>query len=161
LLTVPAGAGGLEMLASVNPGDLLTPACALCFAFHVIFLGRSSARHPFEQIGFLQVATAAVLMGLAAPGLETPRIVWSQRMIGTFLMIVLLGTALAFTVQAWAQQFISPTHTALILSLEPVFAWITSYVVLGERLGLRAGTGALLILAGLLVSEVLGQAETA
>jgi drug/metabolite transporter (DMT)-like permease len=160
LLTVPATAGGLSMWASMNPGDLLTLACAVCFAFHIIFLGRSSTRHPFAQIGFLQVATAAVLMGLAAPLLEEPRIVWSQRTIGTFLMVVLLGTAFAFTIQTWAQQFISPTHTALILSLEPVFAWITSYVVLGERLGFRAGTGALLILAGLLVSELRGGIET-
>jgi drug/metabolite transporter (DMT)-like permease len=74
--------------------------------------------------------------------------------ISAVLITCLLGTAAAFTIQAWAQQFISPTHTGLIFSLEPVFAWITSYVVLGERLGMRAGAGALLILAGVLVSEL-------
>jgi drug/metabolite transporter (DMT)-like permease len=59
-------------------------------------------------------------------------------------------------VQAWAQQFTPATHTALIFTLEPVFGWLTSYVVTGERLGIRAGAGALLIVAGILISEVLG-----
>ena len=59
--------------------------------------------------------------------------------------------------QGWAQQFTPPTHTALIFSLEPVFAWVTSYLLLGERLGLRRPAGAGLILAGVLISELLGQ----
>jgi drug/metabolite transporter (DMT)-like permease len=62
----------------------------------------------------------------------------------------------AFSIQACAQQFTPPTHTALIFALEPVFAWITSYVVLHERLGARASAGALLILAGVLLSELKG-----
>jgi drug/metabolite transporter (DMT)-like permease len=37
-----------------------------------------------------------------------------------------------------------------------VFGWLTSYVVTGERLGIRAGAGAVLIVAGILLSEVLG-----
>lgn len=156
LLTVPAGETSLANWASVNRGDLLTLACAVSFGFQIIFLGRATERHPFAQIGFLQIATAAVLMGLAAPILERPHIVWSSRVIWAIVITALLGTAAAFTIQAWAQQFTSPTHTALIFSLEPVFAWITSYFVLGERLGVRAGLGAILILAGVLISEVLG-----
>src|SRR5206468_7886069 len=81
---------------------------------------------------------------------------WSARVIWAIIITGALGTALAFTVQAWAQQFTAPTHTALIFALEPVFAWLTSYVVLGERLGLRPGTGAALILGGVLLSELKG-----
>ena len=156
LLTVPAGENAVGNWASVNRGDLLTLACAVSFGFQIIFLGRATERYPFAQIGFLQIATAAVLMGLAAPILERPHIVWSSRVIWAIVITALLGTAAAFTIQAWAQQFTSPTHTALIFSLEPVFAWITSYFALGERLGLRAGIGASLILAGVLISELLG-----
>ena len=160
LLTVPASKSGMANWASVNRGDLLTLACAVSFGFQIIFLGRAIERHSFAQIGFLQIATAAVLMGLTAPILEHPYVVWSSRVVWAILITGLLGTAAAFTIQAWAQQFTSPTHTALIFSLEPVFAWITSYVALGERLGLRAGFGALLILAGVLISELLGAAAS-
>ena len=156
LLTVPASQSGLGSWESVNRGDLLTLGCAISFGFQIIFLGRATERHPFAQIGFLQVATSAVLMGIAAPALEHPHIAWTSRVVWAIVITALLGTAAAFTIQAWAQQFTSPTHTALIFSLEPVFAWITSYVVLGERLGARAAIGALLILAGVLLSELLG-----
>ena len=158
LLTVPSGESGLGDWASVNRGDLLTLACAVSFGFQIIFLGRATTRYLFAQIGFLQIATAAVLMGFAAPLVERPHLVWSSRVLLAILITSLLGTAAAFTIQAWAQQFTSPTHTALIFSLEPVFAWLTSYLVLGERLGFRAGFGALLILAGVLISELLGSA---
>lgn len=161
LLTVPAGENGAGNWASVNRGDLLTLGCAVSFGFQIIFLGRATERHPFAQVGFLQIATAAVLMAFTVPILERPHLVWSQRVVWAILITSLLCTAAAFTIQSWAQQFTSPTHTALIFSLEPVFAWITSYVVLGERLGFRAGVGATLILAGVLISELLGSAAAA
>jgi drug/metabolite transporter (DMT)-like permease len=156
LLTVPASESALGNWNSVNRGDLLTLGCAVSFGFQIIFLGRATEKHPFAQIGFLQIAIAAVLMGFTAPLLEHPHITWNARVVWALAITSLLGTAAAFTIQAWAQQFTSPTHTALIFSLEPVFAWITSYVAVGERLGLRAGIGSGLILAGVLISELLG-----
>jgi drug/metabolite transporter (DMT)-like permease len=160
LMTVPAGVAGEEW-ASVNRGDLLTLACAFAFALHIIVLGRAMQRHAFQQIAVLQVTVCAVLMLVTAPLLEHPHVIWSQRVIWAIVITGLLGTAVAFSVQAWAQQFLAPTHTVLIFALEPVFAWLTSMAVLGERLGLRALAGAGLIMAGILVSELLGggQAE--
>jgi drug/metabolite transporter (DMT)-like permease len=158
LLTVPASQSGLGNWASVNRGDLLTLGCAVSFGFHIIFLGRATERHPFAQIGFIQIATAAVLMAFTVPVAESAHMVWSPAVIWALAITGLLGTAAAFTIQAWAQQFTSPTNTALIFSLEPVFAWLTSYIALGERLGGRAAAGALLILAGVLISELLGGA---
>ena len=156
LLSVPPSESVLGSWESINRGDLLTLGCAVSFAFQIIFLGRASKRHPVSQIGFLQIATAAVLTGITAPLLEQTHITLSSRVVWALVLTSLLATAAAFTIQAWAQQFVSPTQTALIFSLEPVFAWATSYVMLGERLGLRAGIGALLILVGVLISELLG-----
>jgi drug/metabolite transporter (DMT)-like permease len=66
----------------------------------------------------------------------------------------LLATALAFTVQAWAQQHTTATRTALIYSLEPVVAWLTSFWLMGEILSRRAVMGAVLILCGILIVEL-------
>ena len=159
LMTVPAHESGLADWASVNTGDLLTLACAVAFGFHIIFLGRATQRHPFAAIAFLQTATAAVLMFVTVPVVESAHVTWSTQVITAILVTGLLGTAVAFTIQAWAQQFTPPSHTALIFALEPVFAWLTSYVVLGERLGGRAALGATLILAGVLTSELKGTVE--
>jgi len=159
LMTVPGGRAGLADFANVNLGDLLTIGCAFSFAFHIIFLGHASQRFPFEQIAVLQVGTAAILMTVSAPLLEHPHFRPSATTIAAVLVTGVLCTAVAFTVQSWAQQFTPATHTALIFTTEPVFAWLTSFIYLKERLGLRAGVGALLILGGVLVSELLGQVE--
>ena len=157
LLTVPARQGNpLGDFASVNRGDLLTMGCAVSFGFQIIFLGVATRRHPFEQIAFLQTITAAALMFASVPVIEHPHMEFTPRLIAAVAITGLLGTAAAFTVQAWAQQFMAATNTALIFALEPVFAWITSFIVYGERLGWRAGLGAALILAGILTSELLG-----
>lgn len=158
LLTVPASAsgGGLGNFRSINLGDLLTLGCAISFGFQIIFLGRATQAHPFEQIAVLQIATAATLMFAMVGFIEQPHVIWSQRVIGAIVITGVFGTALAFTIQAWAQQFMPPTNTALVFALEPVFALVTSYVVLGEHFGLRSALGAAFILGGLLVSEVLG-----
>lgn len=155
-MTVPPGRQGLADFANVNLGDLLSIACAFGFAFQIILIGRASQRFPFEQIAVLQMATAALLTAIATPLVEQPHLQLSATVITAILVTGILGTAVAFTVQAWAQQFTPATHAALIFTLEPVFAWLTSFVVLNERLGMRAGAGALLILAGVLVSELLG-----
>ena len=157
LLTVPgARAGEFLDLASINRGDALSFVCAVAFAFQIIFLGRATRVHPFEPIAVLQIATASVLMWATVPVVEHAAIIWSTRVIAAILITGVLGTAAAFTIQAWAQQFTPPTHTALIFALEPVFAWITSYLVLKEHLGYRAGAGAALIIAGVLLSELKG-----
>ncbi|HVP51051.1 MAG TPA: DMT family transporter [Terriglobales bacterium] len=158
LLTVPSsGPGGF--FSGINKGDALTLGCAVTFAFQIIFMGRAMRSHAFEQIATLQACVAAVLMAASVPLLEKPHVVWSPRVVIAILVTALLGTAAAFTIQAWAQQFTPPTHTALIFVLEPVFAWASSYVLLGERLGTRAGLGALLIIAGVLLSELKGSAS--
>jgi drug/metabolite transporter (DMT)-like permease len=159
LMTVPASRQGLADFANVNRGDILSIGCAIAFAFQIVSLGRASQRFPFEQIAVLQIGTATVLMAITAPLLEQPHLKLSNTVIAAILVTGILGTAVAFTVQAWAQQFTPATHTALIFTLEPVFAWLTSFIYLHERLGLRAGAGALLILAGVLASELLGQVD--
>jgi drug/metabolite transporter (DMT)-like permease len=70
------------------------------------------------------------------------------------LVTGLLATALAFTIQAWAQQYTTSTRTGLIYMLEPVFAWITSYCIMGEGLSGRAAAGAALILGGVVLVEL-------
>jgi len=156
LVAVPGGPRG-EFLhfEGVNLGDVLTLGCAVAFAFHIILVGRMTQRHPFAQIVVVQMIVGAVLMAVSVPLLETAFVQWSRQVVWALAVTSVFATVVAFVVQAWAQQFTPPTHTALIFALEPVFALMTSYVVLGERLGWRAGAGAGLILAGVLVSELL------
>jgi len=151
--------GGMALMTlretlTMNRGDLLTVCCALCYAAHILALSRYSATASIEWLSTGQSAVSALLAWSLFRWMETPHIRWTP---STWIAIVvtgLLATAVAFTLQSWAQRYASSTRTALIFMLEPVFAWITSYLLTGETLSRRASAGALLILAGILLVEL-------
>lgn len=160
LLGVAAATAGMSLLTlegglgRVNRGDLLTLFCAAGFALHILAVGRWAPRVNFQAFSLIQVATSAVLALLSFWWAEPVYIRWSLGVAAALVVTGLLATALAFSVQAWAQQRTTPTHTALIFALEPVFAWLTSFLLLGERLSPRQAMGATLILAGILQVEL-------
>lgn len=158
LLTVPA-----EGLTRLNHGDLLTLGAAGLYAVHIILVGDYTRRHSVAALSVLQVAACAVLAWLATAAASAT--LWQPaRYEGRWELVAAIGvcavfaTAIAFSVQLWAQQYTSSSHAAIIFTLEPVFAVITSYLVIGERLNRRSMIGALFVLAGILIAELLGPA---
>ena len=159
-LTIPADS------FSVGRGDLITLFCAVGFACHIVALGRYAPRYGFASIAAWQVLAAFALVLVTAPvagltGLASLEVQWTGKLLFALGVTAVLGTALAFSVQAWAQQYTSPTHAAVLFSLEPVFAAAFSYLVVGERLSGRGLLGAGLILAGVLVTELAGNSAPA
>jgi drug/metabolite transporter (DMT)-like permease len=150
-------AGLLPDLSSINKGDLLTLGCAVGFAFHCLALSHTSPRIGFQPLALLQVGWCAVIMAISLPFIEHPHVLWTPRLLMALGIAAVLATAAAFSIQSWAQSILPPTHTALLLTMEPVFAWITSFLVTRERLGLRPATGAALILAGIALTELIPQ----
>ncbi len=61
----------------------------------------------------------------------------------------------AFSIQLWAQRYTTPSHAAILFTLEPVFAAITSYILIRERLSRRTVLGELFVLTGILIAELL------
>jgi drug/metabolite transporter (DMT)-like permease len=159
--TLPASSSALSTflpdLSSMNLGDILTFGCAIGFAFHCIALGHVSPRIPFQPLAILQVGFCAVFMAASLPFIERPHVHFTARLVTALVIAAALATAAAFSIQSWAQSILPSTHTALLLTLEPVFAWITSFLITGERLGLRPASGAFLILAGIALTELVPQ----
>jgi drug/metabolite transporter (DMT)-like permease len=149
LMTLPGGA-----TMAINRGDLLTICCAVCYSAHILTLNRYSAAASFELLSTAQIGVSALLAWSLFRGMETPHIRWTAGVWAAIVITGLFATALAFTFQAWAQRYTTSTRTALIFMLEPVFAWITSYLLTGETLSARAAMGAVLILAGILAVEL-------
>jgi drug/metabolite transporter (DMT)-like permease len=155
LLTTPVGTTWSTLFISIGPGDLLTLACAIAFAGHLLALAHTSHRVPTGQLATLQIGAASLIMALTLPLDGPPHITLTPRLITALAITSLLATAAAFTIQSWSQRYLPPTHTAILLTLEPVFACLTSFLILHEHLGRRSLTGAALILAGIAVIEVL------
>jgi drug/metabolite transporter (DMT)-like permease len=169
LLTAPSAAGSstaaaaspiaglLPDLSSMNAGDMLTFGCAIGFAFHCLALSHVSPRIAFQPLALMQVGFCAVFMAISLPLIEHPHVRWTPHLIVALGIAAALATAAAFSIQSWAQSVLPSTHIALLLTLEPVFAWITSFIFTGERLGLRPASGAILILIGIALTELLPQ----
>jgi drug/metabolite transporter (DMT)-like permease len=158
-LTVPR-----QGIHDLNHGDMLVLGCSVLYAFQIIFISRFSAE--YSQAGqaglsFLQVAATAGLSlaavpFLAATGWEPLRFRLTSQMVFGVLVTAIFTTAIAYPLLVWGQRHITATNAALILATEPVYAAITSFVIIHERLGGRALVGAALILAGILVAELKG-----
>ena len=155
-LTIPASG-----VAHLNRGDVLTFFAALSYAVHIILVSEYTKEHSAAALSVLQVLACAALAWPTALGADA--IHW-QALVFTstgglwagIAVCAILATAVAFWLQLWAQQYTTPSHAAILFTLEPVFAVITSYLVLGERLGARSLGGAALVLGGILGAELLG-----
>ena len=141
-------------LLTIGLGDLLVTGCAVAYAIHILLLGHFAKGANIPVLTVVQIATAAMLGAGTFWWAEPARIRWSPVVWLALGITSLLATAMAFALQTWAQQYSSPARTALIFSLEPVFALITSFILLGERLTARGLVGAGLILAGILLAEL-------
>jgi drug/metabolite transporter (DMT)-like permease len=138
----------------MSRGDFLTFLCAVLFALHIVVVGHFSPIVGFESLAVIQIA-AVGLFGLSAFRFgEVVRFRLTPGVTAAVVVTGLIATALAFTTMAWAQQYTSPTRAALIFALEPVVAWLTSWLLTGETMGNRGKAGAGLILAGILLVEM-------
>jgi drug/metabolite transporter (DMT)-like permease len=157
LLTVP-----LEGLRYLNRGDVLTFIGSGFYAVHIILVGEYSQEHSVSALSLIQVAGCAVMAWpltafAGAIRWQPVRFDWGWPLFLAILICAVFATAVAFTVQLWAQQYTSPGHVAILFALEPVFAVITSYLLLHERLSSRAWKGAGLVVAGIVIAELLGE----
>ena len=160
LAGVACAMGGLGLMTlqgaglTIGRGDLLTLFCAVAFAAHIVALGHYSAKVSLEVLSVSQVGTAALLALATFWWAEPPAIRFGPKVWVAVLLTGLLATALALAIQTWAQRHTTATRTALIFTLEPVFAWTTSWLLAGESLSGRGVAGAFLILAGVLLVEM-------
>jgi len=148
---------GLALLSlhgfSLGWGELLTLACALAFALHIVGLGEWSTPTDAVGLAVVQLSTVMVLCaacsgrGLLRPPPDAG--VWVA-----LALTAVAATAVAFLVQTWAQAHLAPTRAAIVMTMEPVFAGVFGVWLGGDRLGSRPLLGGALVLAAMLLVEV-------
>jgi drug/metabolite transporter (DMT)-like permease len=138
---------------SIGLGEGLTLLCAALFGLHIVGLGEWSFRYDSYVLAVIQLATVGVLCAIAAApdGLTPPpdRAAWSA-----VLITALFATAFAFVVQTWAQTVLSPTRTAVVMTMEPVFAGLFGVLVGGDSLTARIVVGGTLVVAAMYLVEL-------
>jgi len=136
---------------SFGLGDLLTVACAFLYALHIVLLSRWAPGLRSAPLAMVQMGTCAVVF--TASGSTTLSFPSS----GVWFAIVVTGlfaSALAFYIQTWAQQHLSASRTALIMTTEPAWALAAAVLLAGQRLGWLQAAGAGLVLAAIVGHEL-------
>jgi drug/metabolite transporter (DMT)-like permease len=147
---------GLALLSlhglSVGTGEALTLLCAVAFAAHIVGLGEWATPTRAYGLAVLQLAVVGTACTIAAlpGGIAAPP---DAQTWGAVALTALAATAVGFLVQTWAQAHLAPVRTAVILTMEPVFAGVFGVLVAGDDVGGRTALGAVCVLAAMLLVE--------
>ena len=151
---VGAAVLSLQSDFSIGAGDILTLACAVCFALQIFLTGEFVGKIRPTVLNFLQMTTAFVLSGI---GLIVTGSFHFAPSTGSLLAVLYLGvvsTTITYLLQTVSQKYVDETKSAIILSMEAVFGTVFSVILLHEDVTVRMVIGSMLILAAVLVSEV-------
>jgi drug/metabolite transporter (DMT)-like permease len=150
---------GMSLLSGRGPtnlafGDLLMLGCAFGFGAHIALLSRRAPHHDTGALTTVQMVVTAGLFVLFWPAVDPvelpPPGVWPA-----ILICGVLASAAAYGIQTWAQRHLSTAQTAVILTMEPVFAAVFGYLLAGDRLSAIQLAGGALILTALTLTQVL------
>jgi drug/metabolite transporter (DMT)-like permease len=154
VLLAVTGLGVLTLSGfSVGYGEALTFVAAMLYALHIVGLGAWSTRQEALGMSVVQLGVISVicLVGALPHGIALPStgVDWLS-----VVYMALVAGAAAMAGQTWAQAHLPPTRTAIIMSMEPVFAALFAVLLGGEGLTARMLVGGALVLSAMLLVEL-------
>jgi len=139
----------------LGSGEILTLISTVFWTMHITYTDIATSYVDTLHMMCVQLTVVTVLSTIAAILLEPQGWFWHHVLAFVPWMIFLsISEGLGFTLMAMGQSYSPPTHAAIILSLEGVFASIASYIALGETLSSRELTGCMLMLSATMVAKV-------
>ncbi len=155
-----AGLGVLSLQGfAIGYGELLTVASAVVYALHIVALGRMSEPGTALQLSVVQMATIAVICGIAAApgGLQLPASALDWAIV---IYLALIAGALTMLLQTWAQARVEASRAAVIMAMEPVWAAAFAVAFGGEGVTVRMIIGGGAILAAMYLVELAPRRRT-
>ena len=139
---------------TMTRGDLLQLAGAFFWAGHILLINRLVTRMEALEIAVGQFLVCSLLSLLAAVMVEPAPFAGLRPAALPIFYGGLLSIGVAYTLQIVAQKTAHPAHASIILSMEALFAGIGGVLILHEPLTLRLSLGGLLMLVGMIVSQL-------
>ncbi|MBM7113985.1 DMT family transporter [Archangium primigenium] len=146
---------GADLGLGPTPGDALTLGGAVSYAFHILFTERLAPKKDVVALVAVQLWVVCALSVACLPFTEV-RLTPTPGFIGAVLFCGFVASALALSLQAWAQARTTAVRVALICCMEPVLAGLYSVGLGYEELGEREWLGGGLIVLGVGVAELSG-----
>ena len=163
ILGIVCGVVGMYLLTmsgselSLNKGDLITLACAVIFAFHILVIDRLSSEVDGVKLACLQFFVCGTINIILMFLFEHPD--WSLVRSCTVPILYsgILSCGVAYTLQIIGQQYAEPTPASIIMSLESVFAALAGWVLLSEALQPEEILGCVLMFAAIIIVQLPGK----
>ena len=139
---------------TVNKGDILVLFSGICFAFHLIVIGELTNKFNTAWLSLVQCIVCSILSLLVAGIFETFIISDILKVSIPIIYGGVFSVGIAYSLQIYGQKNSPASHAAIILSLEAVFAALGGWIMLNEILSGRGISGCILMLAGMLISQL-------
>ena len=140
--------------SALSKGDWLVFVCAITVTFHVIYTGKFASRNNIYLLTAIQLIVTGLLSLTLLPFASEQIPTISIHFLAVLLYLALFGTVYTFLMQTAMQRFTTATRTALVFSLEPVFATLFAFLIAGEVLTSTGWFGGFLIICGMLIAEI-------
>ncbi|MDR3598679.1 MAG: DMT family transporter [Clostridium sp.] len=139
---------------TISYGDLLEIIGSVFWAIHILTIDHFSKKIDPLKLSCIQFATCSLLSLISAFIFEQITITGISEALIPILYGGFLSVGIAYTLQVVAKKNANPSHAGIILSMESVFGAIGGTLILGESMSARGYSGCLLIIVGVLISQI-------
>ena len=151
-------------VANFTIGDILTFGCSISFATHIIYQGKYLINKVDNIYNFFLVQmTIATLLFLIGSFFEynfsIVNIDWNYTVLLGLSITGFFATFIAILIMVWAQKIVSPIQTAMIFTMEPVFAGIYNHFFTDHILTNWGIFSGFIIVLGILYHEYMTNME--
>jgi len=134
-------------------GDLLVLGCALVYAVQILLVDHFVGHACAVMLSVVQLSVAGVVSAAGSLLFESTAPEQWLAALGPLLFVGVMSSGVAYTLQMVGQRFLPPTLATLLMSLESVFALLSGWVILGERLSVQEWIGCGLVLIAVTVAQ--------
>lgn len=158
-VSVLLGVVGLYFLSCVGvttvaTGDLLLLACALAFAVQILCVDTFANQVDPLRLNFLNCMICAALSATVMLFTETPTWDGIRGCFGSLAYAGFLSMGIAYSLQIIGQKDLHPATASLLMSLESVFAVLSGWLILHEKLTSWEAIGCVLVFAAVILSQL-------
>ena len=141
----------------ISSGDLLVFFGAIFFAVHITVIDFFNEKNTDGVLmSCIQFFTAGLLMLICMFIFEKPAVSNIVGAGGTILYAGIMSCGVAYTLQILGQKHTNPTLATMLMSLESVFAALSGWLILGEKLSIKEFFGCVLIFAAVILAQLVG-----
>jgi len=166
LISVLIAVSGLYLMCinselSINKGDIITFICSFGFAAHILVIDYLSPKVDGVKLACTQFFVCGLINIIIMLFTDIPNITSVLNCWPSIAYSGIMSCGVAYTLQIVAQKYTDPTSASILMSLESVFATLTTVILVacgwnltGGQLSIREITGCVLMFTAIILVQL-------